>query len=133
MILGSVVIVRRTKFGFSAFYGPVAGMCVCDETGDQLPRGGGHFLDCRFEGGVVRIGWNRESAELTNELQRSIADFQLGGGRLEVEKGFDIAAHGGCWEVDLGFKFLKQLVQLGQMQVNGIPNDAGIRAKVAVK
>ena len=43
---------------------------------------------------LVGLRRHGEAAQLANELERGVADLELGGGRLEVEEGLDVSAHG---------------------------------------
>jgi hypothetical protein len=61
---------------------------------DQRPRRGRDLLDRTIEGRLVGLRRHVEAAQLAHELQRRVADLELGGRRLEVEKRLDVAAHG---------------------------------------
>src|SRR5690606_28327092 len=58
---------------------------VVDARGDLLDRA----VECR----LVALRRLRGAAYLADELQRSVMDFVMRGGRLEIEQGFDVAAH----------------------------------------
>src|SRR4051812_12629732 len=65
------------------------------ERPDQRPRCSGHFLYRPLECRLVGPGRRGESTQLANELQGRIANLCFGGGRLEIEQGLDVSAHGG--------------------------------------
>jgi hypothetical protein len=68
--------------GGSRFKGPeqTAGGC-CD------------LIDGDLKGGLVGFGGLPETAHLAHELQRSLMDLSLAGGRVKVVEGLDIPAH----------------------------------------
>ena len=47
-----------------------------------------------LECGLVDFRRRIEAAQLAHKLERSIVNLRLGGGRLEIEQGFDVPAHG---------------------------------------
>ena len=51
-------------------------------------------VDGLLERGLVGLRRHGEAAQLANELERGVADLELGRGRLEVEEGLDVSAHG---------------------------------------
>ncbi len=55
---------------------------------------GGDFVDGCVEGGFVCLGGLVEAADLPDELQRGVANLQVGHGWIEVEEVFDVSAHG---------------------------------------
>ncbi len=65
-----------------------------DQAFNQLAGCGRDFFDCMLKGDLVGARRNREATEFSYELQRRVADLQLGRGRFEVEEGLDASAHG---------------------------------------
>jgi hypothetical protein len=60
----------------------------------QKARGDfGHFFYRGFKYGFIRLGRLGESANLSNELQRSGVDFFFRDGRSEVKERFDVSTH----------------------------------------
>jgi hypothetical protein len=85
---------RRAGARLGGLDGAIARRRVGDEAAEQLVRRLRHRLDGAVEGGLVRLGRPIEAAQLAHELQRRGADLLIGGGRLEIMQGPDIAAHG---------------------------------------
>src|SRR5437763_2837651 len=52
-----------------------------------------HVVDRAVERRLVRLRRRVEPTELPDEPQRSGADLLVSGGRIEIEKSFDISAH----------------------------------------
>src|SRR5690606_27032798 len=66
-------------------------------------RDASDLVDGGVEGGLVDLRRLREAADLADVLECGGADLVVGRGRIEVEEGADVAAHGGlpcsfCWE-----------------------------------
>src|SRR5262245_18185863 len=65
-----------------------------DQRANERARHRRHVVDGTLESFLVGLGRHREAAQLAHELQRGVADLELGGGWLEVEEGLDVSAHG---------------------------------------
>ena len=57
-------------------------------------RDASHFVDGRQKRGLIRLRRLGETADLPHKLQRSRPNLVLSDRRIEVEKGFDVSAHG---------------------------------------
>src|SRR5690348_7609990 len=57
-------------------------------------RDASHFVDGRQKGGLIRLRRLGETADLPYKLQRSRPNLVVSDRRIEVEKGFDVSAHG---------------------------------------
>src|SRR3954465_14554552 len=61
---------------------------------EKAPGCAGDFLDCRLERDFVCLRRLVESADFSHELQGRSANLVIGNRWVEVEKDFDISAHG---------------------------------------
>jgi len=79
---------RLRGFGFSS-----ARLGGCDQRLNELSRSRSNIFHGALERGLVRLGGNREAAELANELHRCVPDLDLGRWRFEIEQRLDVSAH----------------------------------------
>src|SRR5580765_8373561 len=84
-----VALARPRRFDLA-----IARVGCRDQRIDQAARDGSDILDGAIEHSLVCLRRRVEAAELAHELQRGIVHFGVGRGRIEVEQGFDVAAHG---------------------------------------
>ncbi len=63
------------------------------EGGQESFSGGGDLLHGGLKGGLIHPGGMVEARDLADVLEGGVMDISLRGGRLEVEEGFNIAAH----------------------------------------
>src|SRR5436190_427009 len=91
---------RRAEARTRAFAGalgldlPIARLGVRDQRSDQATRRVGDLRHRLRERRLVGLRGHAEAAQLADELEGGVADLELGGGRLEVEEGLDVSAHG---------------------------------------
>jgi hypothetical protein len=64
------------------------------ERPQKTRRDGGNVIDRGQERAFVRSGWLIKTADFSYELKRSGPNFLGGYRRIEVEKCFDVSAHG---------------------------------------
>src|SRR6185312_16553444 len=86
---------RRLDAGLSGLDLAVARRAVGDQRAEKGMGGLGDLFDRPLEGLFVRLGRLGEAADLPHELEGGVTDLAVGDGRLEVEEGLDVSAHGG--------------------------------------
>jgi len=73
------------------------GTLLCRRTSlERVDQRAGDLRDLAHglvKGRFIGMGGPGEAADLANELERSIVDFRIGGGRLEIEERSNIPAH----------------------------------------
>jgi len=84
----------RAGFGLGGFLFAIAGQGGGFKRAEKPIRNGSDFVDSFQKGCFVGLGGLVESADLSHELQRSSVDFFFGDRWIEVEKSFDVSAHG---------------------------------------
>src|SRR5208282_6310410 len=80
--------------GFCGLFFTILGWSAGFEGTEQTIRDSGYFFDGSQKFVLVALGGFVEAGDFSHELQRSGANLLLGDRRIEVEQGFDIAAHG---------------------------------------
>jgi len=87
------------KFCLSSFFFPILGGSGCFERGKKASGSGGYFIYGSFERNFVGLGWLVKTANLSNELKGSVADFFWSDWRFEIKKILDISAHNLCTSI----------------------------------
>src|SRR6266404_1939317 len=64
------------------------------ERAEKSLRDAGYFIDCRQKRGFICLRRFVEAADFSHELERSRSNLFVSDRRIEVEKGFDVSAHG---------------------------------------
>jgi hypothetical protein len=80
-------------FGFGGLFFAILWRRFGFQRTEKASGDAGYFIDGGEERGFVGLRRLGEATDLSNELDRSGADFVFGDGRIEVEKYFDVAAH----------------------------------------
>src|SRR5208337_367745 len=81
-------------FRLGGFFFPVLRRRVRVERLEKTSRDAGDFIDRGEERGFVRLRRLVETGDFSHELKRSRSHLFVGNGRIEVEEGFDVPAHG---------------------------------------
>jgi hypothetical protein len=81
------------RFRFGGFLFAISRGRVGLKRVEQLARRGLDFIDRAEESGFIGLGGSVKPAHLAHELQASRANLIVGHRRVEVEQGFDVAAH----------------------------------------
>lgn len=84
---------RRAFFGLRSFDFAVFGWRCRHEVVEQVTRDVGDLVDRVPKRFFIGLGWFGRSTDLADVLNRGGPDFIVVGGRLEIVKGSDIAAH----------------------------------------
>src|SRR6185436_20637764 len=92
--LGCGEALRGSRTGPFRFDLAVLWGCRRHECVEQSMRSRGDLVDRTRECFLVRLRRLREAADLADELQRGVADLVFRCGRLEVEQGVNVSAHG---------------------------------------
>lgn len=83
----------HARASLSGFFVTGFGRCAGFQSLEQAGRGRRDLLDGRSESRFVGFRRFMKAGDLTDELESGGLDLRTGCGRLEIEEGFDVAAH----------------------------------------
>jgi len=91
--LSSTESFRGASFRLGSFFLSILRRGVRVERMEKTRRDRGDFIDRSQERGFIRLRRFAKTSDFSYELERCRSNFFGSDGRIEVEEGFDIAAH----------------------------------------